>query len=152
MLRKHSIKEGFTIIEVVIVLVIAAIIMLAVFLVVPQLQTSQRNTKRQADARAVLAAISQYQANNQGASPAAGTDGTPITSITGPKKDPSSNTNYNYVIQTGPTPAASTTAGTITIATGGTKCNGNVFAAGTGSAVVVAVEPTNTTFCVSDSQ
>lgn len=59
-------REGFTIIEVIIVLVIGAVIMLAVFLVVPQLQRSQRNTRRQADARKLLSAAEQFAANNNG--------------------------------------------------------------------------------------
>ncbi|MCX6806147.1 MAG: prepilin-type N-terminal cleavage/methylation domain-containing protein [Patescibacteria group bacterium] len=37
-MKKLMYKKGFTIIEVIIVLVIGAVIMLAVFLVVPQLQ------------------------------------------------------------------------------------------------------------------
>lgn len=59
-------KKGFTIIEVVIVLVIGAIIMLMVFLVVPALQRSQRDARRQSDARRFLAAAEQYATNNNG--------------------------------------------------------------------------------------
>ena len=66
-------KDGFTIIEVIIVLVIAAIIMLAVFLVVPQLQRTQRNSRRQNDARRVLAAAEQFAANNAGVFPPSAT-------------------------------------------------------------------------------
>jgi len=66
-LKAHH--EGFTIIEVIIVLVIGTVIMGAVFLVVPQLQRTQRNSRRQADARRVLAAAEQYAANNQGKYP-----------------------------------------------------------------------------------
>jgi prepilin-type N-terminal cleavage/methylation domain-containing protein len=57
--------KGFTIIEVIIVLVVGAVIMLAVFLVVPQLQRTQRNSMRQNDARRLLtAAINYTTANN----------------------------------------------------------------------------------------
>lgn len=42
--NKAKLQTGFTIIEVIIVLVIAAIIMLAVFVVVPQLNRTQRNS------------------------------------------------------------------------------------------------------------
>lgn len=66
-LRAH--KEGFTIIEVIIVLVIGTIIMGAVFLVVPQLQRTQRNSRRLSDARRVLATAEQFSANNQGLYP-----------------------------------------------------------------------------------
>lgn len=64
-------KKGFTIIEVVIVLVIGAIIMLMVFLVVPQLQRSQRDSRRQQDARQLLAAAEQSSTQNNGTYPTA---------------------------------------------------------------------------------
>ncbi len=61
-----SSKKGFTIIEVVIVLVIGAIIMLMVFLIVPQLQRSQRDARRQSDARTFLASAEQFATQNNG--------------------------------------------------------------------------------------
>lgn len=67
-LRKRT--EGFTIIEVMIVLVIAAIILLIVFLAVPALQRNSRNTQRKNDVAGVLAGINEYMANNNGAFPA----------------------------------------------------------------------------------
>ena len=71
-MKKLMYKKGFTIIEVIVVLVIGAVIMLAVFLVVPQLQRTQRNSRRQNDARRLLtAAINYTTANN--AYPAAST-------------------------------------------------------------------------------
>lgn len=67
-------KEGFTIIEVLIVLAIAALILLIVFLAVPALQRNSRNTQRKNDVASILAAISDYQTNNNGVMPnAAGT-------------------------------------------------------------------------------
>ena len=66
----QSSKKGFTIIEVVIVLVIGAIIMLMVFLIVLQLQRSQRDARRQSDARKLLAASEQFATNNNGNYPA----------------------------------------------------------------------------------
>ena len=51
--------RGFTIIEIIIVLVIGAVIMLAVFLVVPQLQLTQRNSRRRSDAQRILVAARQ---------------------------------------------------------------------------------------------
>jgi len=56
--------KGFTIIEVIIVLVVGAVIMLAVFLVVPQLQRTQRNSRRQNDARRLLTAAINYTTTN----------------------------------------------------------------------------------------
>jgi prepilin-type N-terminal cleavage/methylation domain-containing protein len=57
-------KEGFTIIEVMIVLAIAALILLVVFLAVPALQRSQRNNARKSDASRVAAAIVDFTSNS----------------------------------------------------------------------------------------
>ncbi len=64
-IRKNN--EGFTIIEVLIVLAIAALILLIVFLAVPALQRNSRNTQRNNDVAAVLAAASNASTNNNGA-------------------------------------------------------------------------------------
>ena len=98
--------KGFTIIEVIIVLVVAAIIMLIVFLVVPQLQNSQRNTRRQNDARRILTAGEQFAANNNGTVPACGSGLTltaatnPCTNITNITGDILTPTNGNYATVT----------------------------------------------------
>lgn len=63
-LRKRT--EGFTIIEVLIVLAIAGLIMLIVFLAVPALQRNQRNTSRNSDATRIAAAITECLANRNG--------------------------------------------------------------------------------------
>ncbi len=59
-------EEGFTIIEVLIVLAIAGLIMVIVFLAVPALQRNSRNTQRTNDASTILAAIGECVANNNG--------------------------------------------------------------------------------------
>ena len=46
-MNKHKQKQGFTIIEVVLVLAIAALIFLMVFMALPALQRSQRDTQPQ---------------------------------------------------------------------------------------------------------
>ncbi len=61
--------QGFTIIEVVLVLAIAALIMLMVFIAWPALQRSQRDNARKQDAQTVGSAIATYRSNNQGAAP-----------------------------------------------------------------------------------
>ena len=61
-LKKRS--EGFTIIEVMIVLAIGGLIMLIVFLAVPSLQRSQRNTNRNNDATRWAAAVTECLANH----------------------------------------------------------------------------------------
>jgi len=73
-LRKRTINkaEGFTIIEVLIVLAIAGLIMLIVFLAVPALQRNSRNNGRRNDVGRMGSAVSEYAANNNGSLPANG--------------------------------------------------------------------------------
>ena len=71
---KQKRQDGFTIIEVVIVLAIAGLIFLVVFLAVPQLQASRRDTQRRSDAGRLGAAIEQVAANSQGDYPADGAE------------------------------------------------------------------------------
>ena len=57
-------KEGFTIIEVVLVLAIAGLIFLMVFVALPALQRSQRDTQRRNDMSRVDTSLVQYQTNH----------------------------------------------------------------------------------------
>jgi prepilin-type N-terminal cleavage/methylation domain-containing protein len=66
---KKSNSEGFTIIEVMIVLAIAGLILLIVFLAVPALQRNARNTAIKNDAGAVSAGVSEFKSNNDGSPP-----------------------------------------------------------------------------------
>ena len=75
-------KEGFTIIEVVLVLAIAGLIFLMVFVALPALQRSQRDTQRRNDMSRVDTSLVQWQTNHStdsnnlpsGPSPWSGTD------------------------------------------------------------------------------
>ena len=60
-------KAGFTIIEVVLVLAIAGLIFLMVFVALPALQRSQRDTQRRNDMSRVDTSLVQYQTNNMSA-------------------------------------------------------------------------------------
>lgn len=62
-------KKGFTIIEIVLVLAIGGLIFLMVFVALPSLQRSQRNTQRRRDVDRVLQAILDYQKHNSGKLP-----------------------------------------------------------------------------------
>ena len=62
-------KKGFTIIEVVLVLAIAGLIFLMVFIALPALQKSQRNTQRGNDVSRFLTAVNDYQTNNRNKTP-----------------------------------------------------------------------------------
>lgn len=57
-------KRGFTIIEVVLVLAIAGLIFLMVFIALPALQRSQRNTRRRQDLARISTAFTQYLSSN----------------------------------------------------------------------------------------
>lgn len=64
-------EKGFTIIEVVLVLAIAGLIFMMVFIALPSLQRSQRDTQRKNDLSRVMTAITSYSSNNRGNVPAA---------------------------------------------------------------------------------
>ncbi|MBQ3280480.1 type II secretion system protein [Candidatus Saccharibacteria bacterium] len=68
MVKKSNInsKKGFTIIEVVLVLAIAGLIFLMVFIALPALQRSQRNTQRRDDYSMLVTAVNSYMASNNG--------------------------------------------------------------------------------------
>lgn len=70
MKKSNPMKRGFTLIEIVIVLAIAALIMVVVFLAVQGAQRSQRDQFRKETSNRVLSAAQQYRGNNGGSSPA----------------------------------------------------------------------------------
>jgi len=66
---KKKLQEGFTIIEVMIVLAIAGLILVVVLIAIPQLQRNQRNSARQANLARMVSEISNYAGNNNGRIP-----------------------------------------------------------------------------------
>ena len=62
-------QKGFTIIEVVLVLAIAALIFLMVFIALPALQRGQRDTQRKNDLGRTQTAVQNYQSNNRNTLP-----------------------------------------------------------------------------------
>jgi len=101
--KLKSQEKGFTIIEVVLVLAIAGLIFLIVFLALPQLQRSRRDTQRRNDAGRILAELENYASNNNGDYPA---NATAIEAANGFKErylagvtleDPSTNGTYDFV-------------------------------------------------------
>lgn len=102
-------KKGFTIIEVVLVLAIAGLIFLMVFLALPALQRSQRDTQRKNDASRLRAAITDYSSNNRGSLPFDGTKNTLkdgfITNYVlkggSTFNDPTTNSPYTVTVGTG---------------------------------------------------
>lgn len=66
-------KKGFTIVEVSLVLAVAGLIFLMVFIALPALRASQRDTERKEAVTLLIDAIKKYQSNNRGALPSGGT-------------------------------------------------------------------------------
>lgn len=124
-------NEGFTIIEVLIVLAIAGLILLIVFLAVPALQRNSRNTQMKNSAAAVLGAVSEYTNNNNGTLPGDGditvdTDTGTVTVGDSDHAQATAKVQAGYSVSTGAT--MPTSVGTIVINLGH-KCDGNSFAA-----------------------
>lgn len=72
-MSRQQIKEkGFTIIEVVLVLAIAALIFLMVFIALPALQRNQRDAARKTVLGKVSSAVTTYQSNSRGSQPTNG--------------------------------------------------------------------------------
>jgi len=65
-------KQGFTIIEVVLVLAIAGLIFLMVFLALPALQKGQRDTQRREDLSRISTQLNSYSSNARGKIPTEG--------------------------------------------------------------------------------
>ena len=136
-------EQGFTIIEVVLVLAIAGLIFLMVFLALPALQRGQRDSQRESDLGRMMSQINSFQSINKGNVPAATAAG--MTNAGGfvptfmnaggdTFTDPSG-TNYNFVYGTG---AAPTTQGQIRYATNARCGTNGAIVAGTGSRQVAA--------------
>lgn len=127
-------EKGFTIIEVVLVLAIAALIFLMVFIALPALQRTQRDTSRKDDIARVQTAINSYQSNNKGALPTNWT--TFVTSylrVGGDAFADPDGTAYTISAQTANNFAPATfTSGRI-YATAGATCSGETVTTGQGA-------------------
>lgn len=127
--RMSNLKKGFTIIEVLIVLAIAGLILLVVFLAVPALQRTSRNTAIKTDVQNILGGVNEYRGANNSANPtqistSATTPGE--VKFTGP-----TGTNQTSIKVQGSTSVSTTTTVPTSLASGsiavmtGQKCNGD---------------------------
>lgn len=94
-------KQGFTIIEVVLVLAIAGLIFLMVFIALPALQRSQRDTQRKNDMSRLITAVQNYQSNNKNQVPTSFSSGSTfytgyLTTDGDTFADPATNSNYEF--------------------------------------------------------
>lgn len=140
-------RQGFTLIEVVLVLAIAGLIFLVVFLALPALQRSQRDTARKSDASRLMSQITNYQSNNQGGLPASGSWDTTFKSAymtAGGQQFGDPLTGAYTLTQAATTGTApSTTQGTVTIYVNA-RCDtdpSDGVAAGTGTRQLAIVMP-----------
>lgn len=102
-------RNGFTIIEVMIVLAIAGLIMLIVFLAVPALQRSSRNTQRKNESSQVVGSIADYVSNNNGTLPTS--QATLNTAISDAKLSFYTSANVYFGGTTGAIPTTATNGG-----------------------------------------
>lgn len=142
-------NKGFTIIEVVLVLAIAGLIFLVVFLALPALQRSQRDTQRKSDLGRFMSQVGNYQSNNQGALPANNAAWNTMISnyltVNGSSFADPDGTSYSipsgYPTSTLPTSAPAPTTGQLLIYTGA-KCDSTAavgLSASSGSRAFAAV-------------
>lgn len=157
MKRQNELNErGFTIIEVVLVLAIAGLIFLIVFLALPQLQQSRRDSQRRSDAGRILAAVESWAANHNGSYPAKATvnDAWLTTNVGGsmvdPSGNPSSTTTENYTVAASGVASSAITTGQVYYGIGevcSTTADGTTAGTSTTRDVAVAVGLENGIFC-----
>ncbi len=145
-------QKGFTIIEILIVLAIAALILLIIFFAVPSLQRNSRNTQIRNDANVILGFTNDYVANHNGALPIGAfyntttgdicMDSAAVTTCAG-----STATGYVGHVRAGLTaaftisatgPAEPTVSNTLAVWYGG-KCAGNTITGGVASGRAASV-------------
>lgn len=148
-------QNGFSIIEVVLVLAIAGLIFLMVFIALPALQRGQRDTQRRQDITRFMGQIKQYSSNNNGNVPAG--NSTAMTSFlnsymkasNGEFKDPQTGATYTVSFGTGGT----ATTSNLVYATAA-ECNGENIVAKSGAnrAVAVKIQLEGSGFYCQDNQ
>ncbi len=159
-MSKQELKQkGFTIIEVVLVLAIAALIFLMVFIALPALQRNQRDTARKQELQKVVGAITTWEGNHRGANPtASAADTQAFAAYVDGTYDQTNNvitlTNTTVKIVAAQTSGvAGADVNTIILAPGtGCSTDGTTFAAPTSSrqaAAIVEMENGNAYFCQS---
>lgn len=160
-------KQGFTIIEVVLVLAIAGLIFLMVFLALPALQKGQRDTQRREDLSRISTQINSYSSNARGKIPdtgnlsnfvenylggdqvtAANTAGPEYTDPSGNETDP----DAGYVIAYNDATTVNATVGTVYYGAGVTCDDDNpgqvVAGKARNYALRVALENQSTPYCI----
>ncbi len=143
-LHKHS--TGFTIIEIMIVLTVAGLIILIVFLAVPQLQRNQRNARRKDVVSRIRTEVENYSSNNNGALPTADATATGFNTGGGFPTRYLANINYtdpktnaNMTLATWGSDATVNTQATVYYITGRT-CSGEASQAGSAANYIMMLQ------------
>lgn len=147
-------EGGFTIIEVVLVLAIAGLIFLIVFLALPALQRSQRDTQRKNDLSRFMSQLTQYQSNHQGSIPAGTGTGAWNTSFVSAYltnngqtfNDPETGTAYTVNVYTNTTTQPSA-EGQMYVYVGYTCTNGSLATSGARSVAALVYLEQGGTLC-----
>lgn len=122
-------EEGFTIIEVVLVLAIAALIFLIVFLALPQLQKSRRDTARRNDGGRMVSQLESWAGDHSGNYPTTNADRTSfVNNYVIPDLQTPDNTEYNVTWNGAGDPPAGTNNVRINVETGN-NCDGAALGA-----------------------
>ena len=140
-------EKGFTIIEVVLVLAIAGLIFLMVFIALPALQRSQRDTQRRDDVARFMSQLNSYSTNNRGAIVTSQVAlntfaGSYLKDGDGEFNDPKTGTKYRTLFQSGATNGTAIPAEGVMYYHYRAKCSGEAAVAGGAreAAVRVALE------------
>jgi prepilin-type N-terminal cleavage/methylation domain-containing protein len=123
--KLKKIEKGFTIVEVLIVLAIAALILAIILIAVPALQRSSRNSNIYHDAQNIASGVQAFEGNNQGGVPTLFGNPTGSGVGTGNAANPGTTATDNYAYGSASVtfPANQTTVQTsdlVFITTGGT--------------------------------
>lgn len=144
-------EKGFTIIEVVLVLAIAALIFLMIFIALPALQRGQRDTARRNDANAVVGAIGTWKSNHRGSLPDLG-DSDTLSEFRNNYVKQLNQYSRNSVVELTGTDAADPTINQVQVRTGRSCPSDGGSGAGAGSSrsaqVYVRLEASNAIICV----
>lgn len=105
--------KGFTIIEVALVLAIAGLIFLVVFLALPALQNSQKDTAAKEDAGRIVSALQSYSADNQGSLPTGPISSWSYAGASNLSQIKTVNINSSFTITA--TPPTNTTTATVSV-------------------------------------
>lgn len=154
---QKSKQQGFTIIEVMIVLAIGALILVVVLIAIPQLQANQRNSARQNVISRVMTELSAYAGNNNGEYPANATDLTDfrkryLSNVN--YEDPTTGSNFTLSVASAVADAQRPSDVGDAVYFVNAQCDGESVAAGDGDrnvALVIRLEGGDRYFCVDNS-